>query len=170
MSVTSKFERQLGFRHLGFSTKIPDVGKSLKPFDYIVGIPVKREGKKILRFVAIEAKTARGWTLNINTILEHQWNALDLVESLAEYSSWLAIGFLDIPKMKRDHNRSPIDDRRKAEAYLLWWEDAKYIMGETSISYGDIIEFYPNSAMEWRKVNGYRRWIVPPQHPIFDRI
>jgi len=36
VSTRSKFERKLWFRGIGFAYKIPDVGRSLKPFDYVI--------------------------------------------------------------------------------------------------------------------------------------
>jgi len=165
VATHSKFERQLNFRQIGFSIKIPDVGRSLKPFDYVVGVPVNG----MLRFVAIEAKKATGWTLNNSAMLPHQIRALNAVDKLAPNSSWLAIGFLDIPSMKLDHNRQKIDRRRKKEAFLISWADAKRISGETSISYGDIIEI-ENSEMEWHKFGRMYRWRVPITHYFFKQI
>lgn len=165
MSTRSKFERQLNFRQIGFAIKIPDVGRSLKPFDYVVGVPVNGS----LRFIAIEAKKATGWTLNNSEILPHQIKALNTVESFAPYSAWLAIGFLDIPSMKLDHNRQKITERRKKEAFLIPWVDAKRIASDTSIGYGEILSV-KNCAMEWRKVRGkYYRWYVPKTHVLFNK-
>jgi hypothetical protein len=166
VSTRSKFERQLNFRQIGFAIKIPDVGRSLKPFDYVVGVPTNGS----LRFIAIEAKKATGWTLNNSEILPHQIKALDAVENLAPYSAWLAIGFLDIPSMKLDHNRQKIDGRRKKEAFLIPWVDAKRIASDTSMSYGDIISI-GDCAMEWRKVRKrYYKWYVPKSHCLFNKI
>lgn len=160
MSTRSKFERRLGFREAGFSIKIPDAGRSLKPFDYVVGVPVSIGGIETLRFVAIEAKTARGWVMPGGSILPHQYKALDLVESLAPYSAWLAIGFLDMPKMSLNWDRQRLDKKMKAEAYLLWWEDAKFIERENgSIRYKDIIRYYKTSRMDYVKVGSGYKWI-----------
>lgn len=167
MSTRSKFERKLGFRQIGFSIKIPDAGRSLKPFDYVVGVPIERGGSKVLRFVAIEAKAAVGWTLRSDALLDHQRHALDLVESMAQYSSWLAIGFMDIPKMKLDWQRRRIDGRMPPEAFLLWWEDAKYIQCvNNTIRYKDIIRYYPNSKMDYIKIGSSYKW-VPSQSSLF---
>jgi hypothetical protein len=143
MAVRSKFEGQLspGLRKIGFSIKIPDAGKSLKPFDYVVGIPVGLKGyQPILKFVAIEAKAVTyGWTLNRSAWQPHQRKALDIVDALAPGSAWVAVGFLGIPKMSFDHNRQKIEGKRKKEAYLLRWGDYKSLEGEKSMWYGDII-------------------------------
>lgn len=160
MATRSKFERQLNFRSIGFSIKIPDVGRSLKPFDYVVGVPAGG----ILRFFAIEAKTARGWTMNSSVMLPHQIKALDFVENLAPNSSWLAVGFLDIPNMKLDHNRQQINGRRKKEAFLLPWSMAKSLMGTDSLLYGDLIDTDVKLGMIWKKQRKRYRWSIPKDH------
>lgn len=171
MSVRSKFERKLGFREFGFAYKIPDAGRSLKPFDYVVGVPIEvGGGKKTLRFLAIEAKTARGWTMPRSSMLPHQEKALDLVESLAPYSSWLAIGFLNMPKMKLDWNRKRLKKKMKAEAYLLPWIVAKAMLREGSIKYKEIIESYPEYIMDYGKVKHSYKWTVGDEHPINSAI
>jgi len=169
MSARSKFERQLGLREHGFSLKIPDVGNSYKPFDYIVGVPIKICNTNILRFVAIEAKSARGWTVPVSSILPHQIEALDIVESMAPYSSWVAIGFLDIPKMKLDFKRKRIKKRRRQEAFLLWWVDFKEIMSSGSLPYEEIASI-ENSSLEKRKIGTQYKWIIPQEHYFFVKI
>jgi len=163
VSVRSKFEAQLspGLRELGFEIKIPDCSKSYKPFDYVIG--VKSFG--VLRFIAIEAKKATGWTLNNSAVLPHQERALDLLESMCPYSSWLAIGFLDIPKMKRDYDGTKIIKPKKKEAFLIPWRDYLALKGETSISYSDIISV-ENSSLEWAKIGKRYAWRVR-QHSLF---
>ena len=167
MSTRSKFERDLHLNYTGYSIKIPDAGIGYKPYDYIYGVSVEIAGKRILRLLAIEAKRARGWTLLNSSILEHQIRALDYIESLAPNSAWLAIGFLDIPKMKLNHKRQPILKKRKSEAFMIRWTDAEYIMGETSISYADIITI-DRARLEWRKVKTRYRWIIPETHYLYD--
>jgi len=169
MSVRSKFERKLGFRELGFAYKIPDVGRSLKPFDYVVGVPIiKDNGTKILRFIAIEAKKASGWTLPYSQMLPHQIRALDIVERMSPYSAWLAVGFLDMPKMKLDWDRNPIEETMRAEAYLLPWISAKVMMSSnTSLKYKDVISKYGSYAMEYGPVKSTYKWTVGKEHPIF---
>jgi len=167
MSIRSKFEKQLNFRQHGFSIKIPDVGRSLKPFDYVVGMPVSLGNVKMLRFVAIEAKTATGWSLHISKWQPHQRTALDLVDRLAKDSAWVAIGFLDIPKMKLDHNRQRIETKRKKEAYLILWGDYKQLECGSSCSYGDIVNKHGDCELSWGKVGTRYVWTIPPEHPIF---
>ena len=165
MSVRSKFEAQLGpgLRQTGFEIKIPDCSRAYKPFDYVLGIPTE----KCLRFVAIEAKRAVGWTLGNSAILPHQERALNLVESLQENSSWLAIGFLDIPRMKRDHTGRRIAENRKREAFIISWHDYLAARGKTSISYGDIVAI-ENSALEWAKIGKRYMWTIPKNHYLFS--
>jgi len=167
MSVRSKFERKLAFRKLGFSIKIPDVGRSLKPFDYVVGIPLSVNGNKILRFVAIEAKKANGWTMPISAFREHQIRALDLVESFAPMSSWVAIGFLDAPKMKLDWNRQRLDKRIRANAFLIPWALCKELVEQDgTVMYKSLIEWYKEYRMEYGKIGSAYRWFVGDKHPI----
>ena len=171
VSTRSKFERKLGFRQIGFSIKIPDVGRSLKPFDYVVGVPVQSRDSKILRFVAIEAKTATGWTLRGDAILPHQHKALSLVESMARYSAWVAIGFLDMPKMKLDWNRERIDGRLRPEAFLLWWQDFLYIKRPNGgVRYKDIIELYQPSKMDYVKTKSGYRWVPGAHSDFYERV
>lgn len=167
MSAKSKFERKLAFRKLGFSIKIPDVGRSLKPFDYVVGIPFTISGGKILRFVAIEAKKASGWTMPLSVFRDHQIKALNIVESFAPGSSWVAIGFLDAPKMKLDWNRQRIGGRIRAEAFLIPWVLCLAIeAGEGTISYKTLIDHYPQYMMDYGKVGSVYKWFVGAAHPI----
>jgi len=171
VSVKSKFERKLAFRKLGFSIKIPDCGRSLKPFDYVVGIPLTVNGGKILRFVAIEAKKASGWTMPMSVFRDHQIRALDFVENLAPMSSWVAIGFLDMPSMKLDWNRQKIMGRMSAEAYLVPWELCKRInTTEGTISYKRLTESYPEYIMDYGKLGSTYRWYVGKDHPIFYKV
>lgn len=172
MSTRSKFERQLAFRLLGFSIKIPDAGVSLKPFDYVVGVPVKIDGIHSVRFVAIEAKTARGWTMPSSYMLPHQIKALDAVDKLACNSSWVAIGFLDLPKMKRGYDGKKLYSQYKREAFLLPWSIVKKVMGETSLRYADIAssDYLMSFAMEYKKIRSAYRWIVQDDHPIHELI
>ena len=171
MSTRSKFERKLGFRQIGFSIKIPDVGRSLKPFDYVVGVPILSGESRILRFVAIEAKTATGWTMRGDAVLPHQYRALDLVESFAPYSAWLAIGFLDMPKMKLGWNRQRLDKPLRPEAYLLWWEDFLSIERPNGgVRYKDIIELYGSSKMDYVKTGSGYRWVPGAISDFYERI
>lgn len=165
MSTRSKFERQLGFRESGFSYKIPDIGRAPKPFDYVVGVPVHREGYSSLRFVAIEAKKARGWTLPCSDILEHQERALNIVELMAPFSAWLAIGFLDIPKMKLYWDRKPITARLRAEAYLVPWRLVRDC--DVSIKYEYIASELSEYAMEYKKVRTAYKWIIGADNPFW---
>lgn len=168
MSVRSKFERQLNFRHIGFAYKIPDAGRSLKPFDYVVGMPITIDGITLLRFIAIEAKKADGWSLHKSKWQDHQRNALDAVDRLCPNCAWVAIGFLDIPNMKLDHNRAPIAGRRHKEAYLIRWRDFKEIEGEISCGYGDIAENFADFILEYGKQGSRYLWLVPANHPLRD--
>jgi len=156
---------------LGFAIKIPDVGRSLKPFDYVVGIPVYNvRGVKSLRFIAVEAKKASGWTLHISAFRDHQIRALDIVESMAPMSSWIAIGFLDMPQMVRDWNRQKLDSKMKAEAYLIPWAMCKRLMGDSSLSYGQLVEDKQKYIMEYGKVGTTYRWYVGETHALFSLI
>lgn len=168
MSVVSKFERKLAFRALGFSIKIPDVGRSLKPFDYVVGIPVTVCGNKILRFVAIEAKKASGWSMPLSVFRDHQIKALNIVERLAPMSSWVAIGFLDAPSMKLDWNRQRIDKKMSATAFLIPWTLCKRLVAiEGSVTYKSLITSYPEYMMDYERIGSAYKWLVGKQHPIF---
>ena len=168
MATRSKFERQLspGLRRIGFSIKIPDVGIGHKPFDYIVGIP-RTDGS--LGFVAIEAKKAVGWTLNKSSWRAHQRNALDIISKMSPMAAWVAIGFLDIPKMKLDYNRKPIGARRKAEAYMIQWQTYKEIEGKVSISYSDIVNCCSSCTLLLARNNSRRMWEIPSGHPILSQ-
>ena len=167
MSVRSKFERKLAFRELGFSIKIPDVGRSLKPFDYVVGIPLTVYGNKILRFVAIEAKKASGWSMPLSVFRNHQVKALDLVEKFAPMSSWVAIGFLDAPNMKLDWNRRRIEGKLRAEAFLIPWALCKELIKlNGAVTYKSLIEWYREYRMEYGKIGSAYKWFVGDKHPI----
>jgi hypothetical protein len=169
MASRSKFERQLspGLRQIGFSIKIPDAGRGLKPFDYVVGIRTIAGGQDFLRFVAIEAKSVQyGWTLNRASWRSHQRTALDIIDSMSPRAAWVAVGFLGIPVMKRDHNNRKIEKPRRAEAYLLPWSDYKFLEGEKSIWYGDIITCI-DSRLEWEKVGSRYAWTIPPTHSLY---
>lgn len=171
MSVRSKFERKLTFRNLGFAYKIPDCGRSLKPFDYVVGIPIKRDNAhRMLRFVAIEAKKANGWTLPQSAMLDHQVRALDYIERLSRFSSWVAVGFLDAPKMKLDWNRSKIVNSVSATAFLIPWIICKRLMFEGSLSYKDLIELYGEYMMDYGPYKSSYKWTVGKSHPIHELI
>ena len=170
MSTRSKFERKLAFRELGFSIKIPDVGRSLKPFDYVVGVPMTVNNRKILRFVAIEAKKAYGWTLGMSEFRDHQIRALNIVESFAPMTAWVAIGFLDMPRMKLDWNRKRLETRMPAQAYLIPWVLCKTIAAGGSVKYKDLIESYPEYVMGYGKVRSAYKWYAESDHPIFDLI
>ena len=170
MSTRSKFERKLAFRELGFSIKIPDVGRSLKPFDYVVGVPLTVNNREILRFVAIEAKKAYGWTLAMSEFRDHQIRALNIVESFATMTAWVAIGFLDMPKMKLDWNRQRLAKKQRAQAYLIPWELCKELAAGGSVKYKDLVENYPEYAMAYGKVGSAYKWYAETDHPIFDLI
>jgi len=162
VSVKSAFERQLNWRQLGFAYKIPDSGPAIKPFDYFVAIPTGG----ILRFVAIEAKKADGWTLNRNQWQSHQRYALDILSGLDADSAWVAIGFLDIPNMKLDHSRKKMVGNRKKEAYLIRWIDYLSIEGESSALYDDIASRLGDCSLAWGKYKNSYCWLVPKHHPI----
>lgn len=171
MSTRSKFEKKLAFRELGFAIKIPDCGRSLKPFDYVVGIPLKINGGKILRFVAIEAKKANGWSMPMSAFRDHQIRALDIVDSFAPMSSWIAIGFLDAPNMKLDCNRQKILGAMRAEAFLIPWVLCKQLVAtHGSVLYKSLIHSYPEYMMDYGKVRSAYKWLVGEKHPIFYKI
>ena len=167
MSTRSKFEKKLAFRQLGFSIKIPDVGRSLKPFDYVVGIPT-RNGGRHMRFVAIEAKKAYGWSLPFSQFRDHQVKALNIVESFADLAAWVAIGFLDMPSMKLDWNRQRLEKKLRAEAYLIPWSLCKKLSSGGSLSYKDLHENYSQYVLEYGRVKSSYRWYVGESHPILD--
>lgn len=162
MSVKSAFERQLNWRQLGFAYKIPDAGPAIKPFDYFVAIPTGG----ILRFVAIEAKKADGWTLNRSQWQSHQRYAFDILSGMDEDSAWVAIGFLDIPNMKLDHSRKKLLTSGKKEAYLVRWIDYLSVEGEISVSYDDIASGFSGCSLLWGKYKNSYCWLVPESHPI----
>jgi len=171
MSVRSKFEKKLTFRNLGFAYKIPDCGRSLKPFDYVVGIPIKRNGtNRTLRFVAIEAKKASGWTLPQSAMPDHQIRALDYIERLSRFSSWVAIGFLDAPKMVFDWDRNKIVGKVQATAFLIPWIVCKRLMFEGSLLYKDLIELYSEYMMDYGPYKSSYKWTVGKSHPIHELI
>ena len=166
MSVRSKFERQLDFKQLGWAYKIPDAGSAYKPFDYVVGIPHTTEAGTILRLAAIEAKKANGWTLARSAWEEHQRSALSYVESLANWSSWVAIGFLDIPAMKLDWNRKRIAGKLDKAAFLVPWR--LYLELENpSCRYGDLLK-YPQYEMRYGVRDGKYCWIIEKDHLILQ--
>jgi len=166
VSTRSVLEHSLDLRSAGFSIKIPDCSKSKKPFDYVLGIPYG----DIMKFVAIEAKTATGWTLPVSAWQPHQRVALDIVSSRCQSCAWVIIGFLDLPKMKMDCSRKRIVSPYEKEVYLITWADYLYIEGERSCLYADVIKYYPRSGLVWgpSKSNRYA-WRIPESHEFFSQ-
>ena len=166
MATRSLFERQLSpaLREIGFSVKIPDANASRKPFDYVVGV----ESGGRLGFNGIEAKKADGWSLSQSKWYPHQRDALSVLSNIDEDSAWVAIGFLDIPRMKLDWNRSRITKRMARAAFLLRWVDFLKVEHSGSCKYIDLISIYPETELEWGKIPGRTRnsWIVRKTHKI----
>lgn len=160
----SKFERQLstGLRKIGFSIKIPDAGRSHKPFDYVLGLHAECGDQRMIRFLAIEAKAATGWVVNRATWQDHQRKALDLIESIAPLSAWVAVGFLDIPKMSLTQDRKPIGSK-KTQAWLIPWRDYKRLERK-SVSHKDIADLGDEYSLVWDAKN--YAWIIPGWHPV----
>ena len=166
MSVRSRFERELSpaLREIGVSIKIPDCSRSHKPFDYVIGIPTEHG----LRYAAVEAKKADGWSLSRSKWEPHQRDMLDYLSDIDSQSAWVAIGFLDLPKMKRGPNGKSISKRYKKEAFLMTWADYLCIEGDRSCKYADIIAMSSDSSLNWDKIPGRasNSWRVPKTHKI----
>lgn len=150
----SKFESQLspGLRELGWAYKIPDAGRSWKPFDFVVGA-IRAEGFPI--FLAVEGKTARGGTFLLSRIAEHQRKALNYVgEYLGDCCAWLALHYPHVDGF---------------EPLLLPWCLYKSIesMHEKSIPV-DVWEDFLRWKLEWDlgPIRKSRYWRLPEDHPL----
>ena len=72
-----------------------------------------------------------------------------------------------MPKMTLGWDRKKLASRMKAEAYLLWWEDALYLERDHGgIRYRDIIRDFSNSKMDYVKIGTAYKW-VPARHGAF---
>jgi len=89
---------------------------------------------------------------------------------MAMYTSWIAVGFLDIPQMKLDWNRHAIDTPMQAEAYLIPWNVCKSLMGDGSLLYKDLKETLPKYIMDYGKIKTSYKWHVGKNHPFFSLI
>lgn len=170
MSVKSKFERGLSFRTISFAIKIPDAGKSRKPFDYVIGVPYDANGRRRMEFVAIEAKKADGWSLPKGKWQPHQITALDFVENMSMDSAWVAIGYLDLPKMKQDWKRKKLVKKIKAWAYLVPWWYFKEHSVNMGLHFSMIVDSCEQYKLVREKVRTQYLWVVPPTHPLLENL
>lgn len=163
MATRSKFEAQLspGLREIAYSVKIPDCNRSLKPFDYVLAM-VKNG---VLRYVAVEAKKADGWGLGRSKWEPHQRRSLQKLSLLDKNSAWVAIGFLDLPKMKRGPNLRKLEKQYKKDAYLIRWVDFLDIETETTCKYEDVAR-YSSCRLKWCKRGKRYHWVIPKTHKI----
>lgn len=149
--MISKFEANLspGLRELGFSFKVPDAGPGWKAFDFTLALP----WNGILRYIAIEGKTARGNRFNFGEKWEdHQRRAL---QTLAEQDAWSAWVALHYPHVKG------------FRAILLPW--VEYLRTECQFEKSIPHDVWqPGYAMVWEHgpVRKATYWRIPEDHPL----